>query len=203
MNVDVVTVGFSGHGFVEILPPTIQEPFLADETKPRRKQQIGIVHHVNESLSSDPLNSIYFVGMRFDGELGLILDAEEENIVNLMLSPRANDIKKENCQQKGMNLEWVHISRFVDHLPVLSVRNCVCRPVVKASQELELFNWQLAGWDAQLMVKLSDSSILHAHDSGIGNIFWCVNLWRFHSMKRVRTARVGPNLIKREESNVG
>lgn len=88
MDLDKVTIFIRSHGSGQILPPQVQQPLFANETEPRRKQEFGIVHHVNKLLSSDPLASIDLIRMGFDGQFALGLDAKEENIVDLVFSPR-------------------------------------------------------------------------------------------------------------------
>mmetsp|Transcript_13501 Transcript_13501/g.37958 ORF Transcript_13501/g.37958 Transcript_13501/m.37958 type:complete len:273 (+) Transcript_13501:2136-2954(+) len=45
VNAFQIDVLVGGHGFVEVLPPVIQEPLLADETEPRREEQGFVLHH--------------------------------------------------------------------------------------------------------------------------------------------------------------
>ena len=76
----------------------------------------------------------------------------------------------------------------------------VCRPIVKTGQKLEFFHGKLLGWDAKLVTKLSNGGVFCAHDGAIGNILRFVDLWRFHSVERVRAARVCPYL-EREKNH--
>lgn len=90
MNVDVVAMFIRRHGRGQVGPPGIQQPFLANETKPRRKEKGRILHHVNKSLPGDPLVGVYLVRVRLNGQFRFGLDAKEEHVINLVLSPRTD-----------------------------------------------------------------------------------------------------------------
>ena len=89
MNVDIVTILVGGHGSVQVFPPRVQQPLFADETEPWREQKVWICHHVDQSLSCDPFHGIHFIRMRLDSQIVLGFDAEEQNVVNLVLAPWA------------------------------------------------------------------------------------------------------------------
>ena len=89
LDIGVVAVLVGGHGFLEVVPPTswVEHPPLGNEAEPRRKEQIGVGHHVQESLLGDPFNGVNLVGMGLDRELGLVGNAEKQDVINLVLSP--------------------------------------------------------------------------------------------------------------------
>lgn len=87
MDLDIIAILVRGHGSLQVLPPQIQQPLFANETEPRRKQQLGIFHHINELLSGDPFDGIHFIRVWLDGQLVLGLDTKEEYIINFMFSP--------------------------------------------------------------------------------------------------------------------
>lgn len=89
LNVYVVTVLIGAHGLFEVFPPANLQPFLAYETKPWRKQQRSVLHHGCQFVRGDPLNVVNFIRVWFNGEFRLVLDAEKEYVVDLVLSPRA------------------------------------------------------------------------------------------------------------------
>ena len=90
MNIDEIAVLVGGHRFAEVSPPGIQQPFLANETEPRRKEQFGVLHHINQSLSSDPLVSVHLIRMWLDGKFRFVFDTEEEDVINFMFTPRTD-----------------------------------------------------------------------------------------------------------------
>jgi hypothetical protein len=66
---------------------------------------------------------------------------------------------------------------------------------MKTRQKLEVFHWQLLGWNTKLVVKLSHGRIFGTNYRSVRDILRLVNLWRFHTMKRVGAAGVCPYLL--------
>jgi hypothetical protein len=77
MDVDKVAVLVCRHGHGQVLPPMIQQPFLADKTEPGGKQQRLVFHHGNEAILRHPLGGIHLIRMGTDSEFRLILNAEK------------------------------------------------------------------------------------------------------------------------------
>ena len=134
MNVHVVAIFVGRHGSLQVLPPRVQKPLFANETEPWGKEQVRIGHHVNQTLTGDPLDSVDFVGMRLDGQVIFRLDAKEEHIVDFVLSPRTarrDKILRKTTMSKCVAILTSDMTiKFTCVVPVRSMGDGISCPVM-------------------------------------------------------------------------
>mmetsp|Transcript_125933 Transcript_125933/g.188004 ORF Transcript_125933/g.188004 Transcript_125933/m.188004 type:complete len:295 (-) Transcript_125933:657-1541(-) len=69
VNVDKITMNIGSHRRIQVLPPRVQQPLFANETKPGRKQQLLVGHHIGQTFTGDPFVSINFIRVGLDRKL--------------------------------------------------------------------------------------------------------------------------------------
>lgn len=73
------------------------------------------------------------------------------------------------------------------------------RPIMQSRQELELFNGQFLGRDAQFVIQLADGRIFGTQHRSLGHVVGCIHLGGLHAVKRMGAARVGPDLCETDK----
>lgn len=101
VDVLVVTVNVGSHCLVQVVPPTAlrDEPAVRNEAEPWREEKSFVVHHLKKLRLGHPFDVVDLIRVALDSEVALRGYSQEEDVINLVLSPGTLLLKNEEVSE--------------------------------------------------------------------------------------------------------